>query len=149
MRTLATLLGGLLCVAAAGACASGGGPSTGDGEFVVDFDAAIRGMSRYANVRGAARAVATLGTTAVTVDLQGGVPGSRHPWHIHYGRCGSGGSIVGSAAAYPPLEPDAEGSDRATTTLGVQLDDDTRYHVNVHLSAEEMDVVIACGNLVD
>ena len=151
MRPRSALWGVLLCTIPALACAGGvgGGAEADDSEFVVDFDANLRATRGHAEVQGTARAVASLGNTAVTVALTGAEAGMSYPWHVHYGDCGSGGSIVGSASSYPPITPDAEGSDRVTTTIGVQLNDDSSYHVNVHLSAEEMDVIIACGELVD
>lgn len=133
------------CLVALG-CASGG--SNGDGEFITDFDASLtsRGGS---TVTGTARAVASLGRTAVTLEIDGARPGARHPWHVHEGRCGSGGAIVGSASSYPVLEVDEDGSERASGTIDVQLDDDRDYHVNVHASPSDLQTIVACGALVD
>ena len=148
MSPRSALLGVLLCTLPAWACA-GRSAEVDDSEFVVDFDATLHGTPGHPQLHGSARAVASLGTTAVTVNLTGAEEGVSHPWHVHYGDCGSGGSIVGAGSSYPPLTPDQDGSDRVTTTIGVQLYDDTTYHVNVHLSPDEMDQIIACGELVD
>jgi len=131
------------------ACAGSGGRQGDDSEFVVDFEAVLDGRGPYADVTGTVRALASLGATAVTIGLSGTQPGAVHPWHIHYGRCGSGGSVVGPERGYPLLTADAEGSDRVTTTIPVQLDDATRYHVNVHLSEERQEVIVACSDLLD
>ena len=148
MTRKAAVPGVLLCTLMAWACASGGA-EVDDSEFVVDFAATLHGTTGYPNLHGSARAVASLGTTAITVSLSGAQAGASHPWHLHYGDCDSGGSIVGAARSYDPITPDDDGTDRVTTTVGVQLNDDTSYHVNVHLSADRMDVIIACGELVD
>ena len=138
-----------VCALLATACAGSGGRQGDDSEFVVDFDAMLDGRGEYNDVNGSVRAVASLGATAVTISLSGTEPGAVHPWHIHYGRCGSGGSVVGPERDYPLLTADAEGSDRVTTTIPVQLDDATRYHVNVHLSQERQEVIVACSDLLD
>lgn len=141
MRLWTTLALSLL----AAACASGGG---GDGEFITDFDADIRSRPGY-SLNGSARAVASVGRTVVTVNVQNGRSGDVHPWHVHRGTCGSGGGIVGSAGDYPQLALDGEGKDREVATLGIQLSDDDDYHVNVHLSPQAMGTIVACGALVD
>lgn len=93
--------------------------------------------------------MAAIGSTAVTVRVEDATPGSEHPWHVHRGRCGSGGGIVGDASDYPPLEIGDEGSARAVATIDVQLVDDDPYHVNVHLSPQAMGTIVACGELED
>jgi hypothetical protein len=66
---------------------------------------------------------------------------------VHRGACGSGGSIVGGADAYPVLHVGADGRASAEATITVGLDEDTSYHVNVHRSPTELGVIIACGAL--
>ncbi len=122
---------------------------SGDGEPIVEFQADLEGTPGYENLEGSARAVASLGSTLVTVDLNGATPGDLHPWHVHDGSCGSGGGIVGDPAAYDPLEIDADGDETETARIDVQLDDDADYHVNVHLSPSELGTIVACGDLVD
>lgn len=142
MRLLTTMALGLLA-----ACASGGG-SGDDGEFITDFEANVPSRPGF-EVRGTATAVASVGRTVVTLDVENGEAGAVHPWHIHEGACGSLGSIVGATDAYPPLALDDEGKDREVATLDLQLSDDADYHVNVHLSPEDMGTIVACGGLVD
>jgi Cu-Zn family superoxide dismutase len=143
-KTSAALLAAMVSAACAG---SGGGSSEG-GEGIVDFTAQLQATAGY-QVRGLANAVASLGRTAVTVEIQGGTPGATYPWHVHQGRCGSNGPIVGAGSDYPAIRVDADGSERAVATLTQQLNDDTEYFVNVHLSAQQMNVIVACGALVD
>ena len=138
--TLALLL-------AAGACASGGGDG-GDREWITDFDANVQSLPGH-SVHGNARAVASVGRTVVTLDVEGGQPGAVHPWHVHTGPCGSRGGIVGDASDYPPLALDGDGEDREVATLDLQLTDDAEYHVNVHRSPQDMGTIVACGRLVD
>lgn len=98
-----------------------------------DWKAELRGQSG-ATVGGTVEARSgTEGTTA-TIQLQGASSGSRHPWHIHRGTCGSNGPIVGPATAYPLL---------------VVGSDDDAYYVNVHASPENMGTIVSCGQLDD
>lgn len=136
-----------LAAALAAACASGGGGG-GGGEGIVDFDAQLTPTAGY-QVRGTANAVSTLGRTAVTVDIENGTPGAAYPWHVHEGRCGTNGPIVGKASDYSPIEVDEDGKERANAVLSLVLDDDTPYFVNLHLSAQQMNVIVSCGALVD
>ena len=139
-----TILGAALVLAA---CASGGGDG-GDREWITDFEADIRPTAGF-DVRGNARAVASVGRTVITVNLENGEPGAVHPWHVHQGECGSRGPIVGDAGDYPRLALDGDGDDREVATLDVQLDDDGDYYVNIHRSPEAMGTIVACGALVD
>lgn len=70
-----------------------------------------------------------------------------YPWHVHAGECGSGGPIVGSAAAYPALAMGAEGEATAEATLDVTLDPEADYYVNVHASPDDLGTIVACGEL--
>lgn len=129
----------------AAACASGGGSGS---EGIVDFDARVEPTTGY-QVRGTANAVASLGRTAVTLEIENGTPGATYPWHVHQGRCGSNGPVVGSGSDYPAIKVDTDGKERVVATIGTQLDDDAEYFVNVHLSPQQMNVIVACGALVD
>lgn len=138
----------VLGVALLAGCASGGQEEESD-DFVVDFSATLEPRPGFGEVTGTVRAVASLGRTAITLELDGGEAGARYPWHVHHGRCGSGGNIVGSATAYPLIEPDAGGDDRVVATIRTQLADDADYHVNVHASPDDLGTIVACGRLVD
>jgi hypothetical protein len=142
MKRLTALTTAALLAACAG---SGGG---GGGEGIVDFSAQLQPTTGN-QVRGLATAIATLGRTAVTVEIEGATPGATYPWHVHEGRCGSNGPIVGAAADYPAIDVDADGRERAVATLSRQLNDDTEYFVNVHLSPQQPSVIVSCGALVD
>jgi len=137
---------GLATAALLAACAGGGGG--GGGEGIVDFSAQLQPTAGN-QVRGTATAVASLGRTAITLEIQGGTPGATYPWHVHQGRCGSNGPVVGSGSNYPAINVDADGSERAVATLSLQLNDDTEYFVNVHQSPQQMNVIVSCGQLVD
>lgn len=88
------------------------------------------------------------GGTRVNATLSEGSLGSRHPWHVHAGTCASGGPVVGEAAAYPLLEPNARGDASASATLEVELVSGDEYHVNVHASPEDLGTFVGCGDLV-
>lgn len=106
-----------------------------------------------AGVTGAASArsvgiVGGAGTSTATVEIQGANPGALHPWHVHTGTCATGGPIVGEANDYDVLQAGADGRDEQTAAISAGMDDNTRYHVNVHRSPSDL-TVIACGDLVD
>lgn len=87
-----------------------------------------------------------------------------HPAHIHDGTCDNLGDVVyplndvsgealsGTPGATPAPPTEGEAGDviaRSRTEVDVSLDDllSGEYAVNVHKSAEEIDVYIACGNI--
>lgn len=86
--------------------------------------------------------------TVVRVTLNRGASGGVHPWHIHEGRCGSGGGVVGSAGAYPILDVGTDNRVTATARIGVPLDHGGQYYVNIHQSRDAMGTIVGCGNLV-
>ena len=81
------------------------------------------------------------------VTISNATPGGIHPWHVHRGRCGDNGPIVGDAAAYKPLAVDGNGNASSTARLNVTLPDSGNYYVNVHALATNMGTIISCGNL--
>jgi hypothetical protein len=83
----------------------------------------------------------------VTVYISNAAAGGMHPWHVHRGRCGDNGPVVGDAAAYKPLAVDDKGNASATARLNVPLPPDGNYYVNVHALASNMGTIISCGNL--
>ena len=115
-----------------------------------DWKAELRGQSGT-TVGGTVEARSgTEGTTA-TIRLQGASSGSRHPWHIHRGTCGSNGPIVGPATAYPLLMVGSDGRATATATIGLDIGvgDDDAYYVNVHASPQNLGTIVSCGQLDD
>ena len=87
------------------------------------------------------------GRTEVTVTLSGGSGGGEHPWHVHRGTCGSNGEIVGSKNAYPILRPDQSGYASETARIDTALDPSGSYYINIHQSPNQLDVIVACGEL--
>jgi hypothetical protein len=43
----------------------------------------------------------------------------------------------------------SNGTASATASIGVALNEEQKYHVNVHRSEAEMNVIISCGELRD
>jgi hypothetical protein len=99
-------------------------------------------------VRGTAQWSRT-GDTASTVNvtISNATAGGVHPWHVHRGRCGENGPIVGSAAAYSPLSVDNQGNASASAQLDMTLPQSGDYYVNVHASSANLGTIISCGNL--
>ena len=85
--------------------------------------------------------------TVATVRLVGAAPGAVHPWHVHAGRCGDNGPVVGPASTYPPLTAGSDGTVTVTATLSFPTPMSGSFYVNVHRSPAEMDALVACGNL--
>lgn len=142
MRLLAIVLG----LGLAASCASRVGDGAGPGAEVRSGTIVSR---RGTGVTGTARAVVRSGGTSIVVSLIGAQPNTAHPWHIHDGTCESGGAVVGSPGAYPPLMVGTTGQAQARATLPGPLATGQNYHVNVHASATEMNTIVACGDLDD
>jgi hypothetical protein len=112
-----------------------------------EWTATLAAMPDFPGVTGSATVLSGPATTTVMATLQDAQPGSVLPWHIHYGTCDNDQGIVGAAAAYPHLMPDAGGSATATATVGVVLQPGQPYFVNVHASPEDLPTIVACGQL--
>lgn len=87
------------------------------------------------------------GHTVAGVTISNAAPGGVHPWHIHQGKCGGNGAILGPADAYPLLNIASDGTASAQANLDIPLPESGEYHVNVHASSDNMGTIIACGNL--
>lgn len=82
-----------------------------------------------------------------TARIEGDEAGAVRPWHVHHGTCGTGGGIVGADGDYPRLAVGADGTAQVSVQVAEQLSTGASYHVNVHQSEAQMEVIIACGNL--
>ncbi|HYJ78367.1 MAG TPA: CHRD domain-containing protein [Longimicrobiaceae bacterium] len=101
-------------------------------------------------VTGTAGARVTDDMTHGTVSITGAQTGAAHPWHIHEGRCGDSGPIVGPATAYPVLRVGGNGRASAEAHLpNVELNEAKSYYVNVHASPANLGVIVSCGALDD
>ena len=85
--------------------------------------------------------------TRAVATIANATPGGEHPWHVHVGRCGSNGAIVGDASAYRPLKVGGSGRAEASAKLNLPLPRSGEFYVNVHASATNLGTIIACGNL--
>ena len=110
---------------------------------IADSSAAPGGLAGSLVVRPASNAT----MTTATLMLSNAMPNATHPWHIHAGGCGTSGGIVGPADAYSPLVIGSDGRGEVTVTLPFSTPTAGNYSVNVHKSAAEMGVIIACGPL--
>ncbi|HEU0052203.1 MAG TPA: hypothetical protein VFQ39_03455 [Longimicrobium sp.] len=128
-------------------------PATGD----IDLDFAGSGPTEQwrsavlpvegSGVSGSATVDRVDGGTRAGVTING-TPGGVLPWHIHEGRCGTEGRIVGPATAYPLLHVGDDGHATAMAHLtDVKLNRTRDYHVDVHPSAGRLTEVVACGAL--
>jgi hypothetical protein len=85
--------------------------------------------------------------TVAQVSVSNAVPGGKHPWHVHRGRCGADQGIFGPADAYKPLEVNNDGRATSNAELSVATPRTGEFFVNVHASRQNMATIIACGNL--
>jgi hypothetical protein len=103
------------------------------------------------------------GSTAAQDSATPAMGSAGHPAHIHAGTCDTIGEVLfplndvtsGDAAATPSMEmdmaatPEAGATLHSTTTVDVALDDILagEHAINVHQSAENIDVYVACGDV--
>ncbi len=81
--------------------------------------------------------------TEVTIQITPGPAGVDQPAHIHEGTCAN----LNPRPAFP-LSPVRDG--RSTTTVNAKLTDllAKPFAINVHKSAQEVSVYVACGEIV-
>ena len=84
--------------------------------------------------------------TEAEISIKGATAGAEHPWHVHQGKCGSDGAIVGPPASYPVLKVKDDGSAKAEAHLDIVPPSSGEYFVNVHKSASDLKTIVACGN---
>lgn len=124
----------------------------GDDDTVGDdetFSTSLEGTEGWEQLSGSATVRWVEGTTGflANIEIEGDEPDQVRPWHVHFGTCETGGAIVGPPGDYPALETDGSGRADANATVDAELDRDADYHVNVHLSEDDLDTIIACGDL--
>jgi Cu-Zn family superoxide dismutase len=162
-------LGWLVIFALVGACDDDddlddlAGDSDGDGipndmdnddntppDDVSEWRATLMPTGANADLAGNAAVRQPMGEQAFSavVTLRGDLSGTPRPWHVHFGTCETGGGIVGDPAAYLPLRAGEGGTATNTAVIRVGLELEAPYHVNVHESAEALEMIIACGDLV-
>jgi hypothetical protein len=83
----------------------------------------------------------------VTITIAGGGKGEVLPWHVHTGKCATGGGVYGPASAYTPITLDPYGAAKVTVTIPAASPESGDYHINVHKSSSEMNVIVSCGDL--
>jgi hypothetical protein len=85
--------------------------------------------------------------TRAVIAIQNAVPGSRYPWHIHQGRCGSAGGVLGPADQYGVLEVEDDGKASRSVTLPGAPPANGNYLVDVHAALQNPATIVSCGNL--
>jgi hypothetical protein len=142
MRSILAAFSGLILVAA---CGNGTTAATEE----VEWEGTIQGMQGWEHLSGVSTVSWTVGMQQFTTTMQiaGDEQDAVRPWHVHHNTCAASGGIVGNDGDYPRLEIGADGTAAVSTGVPTGLSVAAPYHVNVHLSDDEMDVIIACGDL--
>jgi hypothetical protein len=109
----------------------------------------VRGRDTWSAATGRATGREMAGTLTINFSMAGLPSGGVHPWHLHEGKCSTGGPIVGPPTAYPALRPGSDGRASANAQMQVSLNEARDYHINVHLSPNALGTIIACGDFDD
>jgi hypothetical protein len=150
MRTLAMLCAAVI---ATGCVRTATNPATGKVDVDIesptkqgeDWSGTINAVN--SNINGEVKAMVAQGQTSVTVSLTGGSNGQWNMWLIHEGRCTAPGAGFMSMSQYPNLTFDANGRATVNVTFQGRLDEAKDYVVVIH--GQDMNTVVACGNLDD
>ncbi len=135
-RLFAALVLAALSVAAAG-CGGGGVEAAGGDEVTVEL-AEENGSGQS----GTATLVPEGDGTRVTIELSN-APGEAQPAHIHPGTCAD----LDPKPAHP-LEDVMGGSSESMEQVTLEELQNGDFAINVHKSAAEADVYVACGAIV-
>ena len=81
------------------------------------------------------------------VEITNAAPGGVHPWHVHRGQCGNDMGVLGPPDSYPPLKVGGDGSAKADAKMPMPMPAAGEYFISVHASAQNMNTIVACGNL--
>src|SRR5688500_14151269 len=98
-------------------------------------------------ITGSASVQSRAAGSKINVHIMGAKNGSAHPWHVHRGTCSNDKGIVGGAGEYAALQVGADGMAHGEEDIPVALNEDESYFLNVHKSATELSVIVACGEL--
>lgn len=150
MRTLAMLCAAVI---ATGCVRTATNPATGKVDVDIesptkvgeDWKGTINAVN--SNISGEVKAMVAEGRTNVTVSLTGGASGQWNMWMIHEGRCTQPGAGFGTMSQYPNLVFDANGRATVNVTFQARLDEAKDYVVVIH--GQDMNTVVACGDLDD
>jgi superoxide dismutase, Cu-Zn family len=115
----------------------------------VVWTTSIQGAAGWQHLSGDATVTWTPGASvfSTTMQIAGDEPGAVRPWHVHFNTCATGGGIVGADGDYPRLNIGTDGTATVSTTVPTGLSAAAPYHINVHLSEAQPEVIIACGDL--
>jgi superoxide dismutase, Cu-Zn family len=128
-----------------------GSTDVGLGPDELEWQGVVTGVNQdwaHLSAEAAMRWVEGENSFTAGIALSGDEPGAVRPWHVHVNSCAEGGGIFGSDGDYPRLVVGADGTASVVTDVPQVPNPAVPYHVNVHLSQEEMGVVIACGDIV-
>jgi superoxide dismutase, Cu-Zn family len=121
-----------------------------DGVGTLRWRAPLQGEPGWEQLGGEGEVIWVETTNQFTssVVITGDEPGAVRPWHLHFDSCEAGGPIVGADQDYPRLVIGEDGTDSQTVTIGMRIEPDAPYHINVHLSDAELETIIACADVI-
>ncbi|HET9123144.1 MAG TPA: hypothetical protein VFN52_06590 [Acidiferrobacteraceae bacterium] len=97
----------------------------------------------YVHEHGSATLVAVPGGTQVTLHLHGVPKGAVQPMHIHSGRCGK----LDPHPAWALNPVTHSGYSQSTIPVSLKRLQSQPYAINIHKSARDVTVYVACGNI--
>ncbi|MEX0773738.1 MAG: hypothetical protein WEB89_04425 [Balneolales bacterium] len=114
----------------------------------MEFSTTLIGTDEFPAISGEGEVFSSENEFTAAASISGAEPQAAHPWHVHEGTCASSGAIIGPPDDYSLLEVDDEGNAETSVTIfNTSLREDGDYHINVHLSEDDLDTIIACGDL--
>ncbi|HUP00753.1 MAG TPA: hypothetical protein VM737_04435 [Gemmatimonadota bacterium] len=82
-----------------------------------------------------------------SVTLPGLIPRGSYAWGVYQGSCAATGSLMGSEANYPTIEPDANSMGSFTALVDDNFDAGATYNVTIFTNGGGRDAVLGCNVL--
>ncbi len=133
-------------------------PTTSMGEVNAPAGTAVPGGAAFkaeinptnnGTVTGFATMSGSQGGNSTVVAMQLGGPPGTYIWHIHNGKCGSLGAVMGDKSNYPPVQVADSGHVMFRTNLNFYPPAGGTYAIEVHQGSDPGSEgnVVACGTL--
>jgi hypothetical protein len=133
-------------------------PTTSMGEVNAPAGTAVPGGAAFkaeinptnnGTVTGFATMSASQGGNSTVINMTLGGPRGTYIWHIHEGKCGNTGVLMGDKSNYPPVQVGDSGQVMFRTNLNFTPPAGGTYSIEVHQGSDPASEgkVVACGTL--